>query len=932
MKKQFTMRYIHLFLALMVTAQFIEASGNGVDSIDTGLTVMKVRSAADSGEPFIVGGSYEGIVIRAEYDGTIEWKRPLSGYMIHDIWCQDINGDNCDEILVANADGMLYCIDSDGIVLWKFKPNDSGHLPPMYAVCVIRDEDGTPWVVCGGFDYNIYYLSNKGQLVKTIPSSGYSNFKTFAKKGKMKTPEQVHAVNFLRPLPQPDGSDILFVHAMNNHMQTPGAIYQFKPLQEKPFYTLDRVDAPSTIGDLHITNADDTGKCQVLLGTSKLGRDSIIRFDPETGDSITFKMTNLGAAGYRVAQAVTIPDGSSYRYFMMAGTHILLLDPDFGSEQRAVGKYAFNDIWRDSHGRVLLASNQSGGSCIHVINTSDPGWEQAFANLNPPGKIERILRNSDVVRSQIKNFRKPAWQRDALPVYLTWANKKDRQTKELIEEISAKYDSPIFLNSASSDKEKWDRSGLDNELFRNKRDKRMKYTLTQQEVLDNLLPSHEGAPGIAYWVGHGNDPYMFQLSTTKKVLDGAKGNKTVMILPEMEESAEASRFVINDLVYPIAEHAAKTNANLFMRSKNVFWSATVYEDVWADLIAGKYAKSIVPSMEETTDNTPELSLSGRIGLWAGGAVDSWGMRCSRDNPSFDRARQHSYQRLPNHFLRAFVYRLAMGAQYVNNTYVDQYYMSVVWELVAKGALYVPKRSEIVSFSPVHVSMTHPDHDYINQGTNTKWTNLYDLEFEKTNTFVFGRLHDAWMASPVNDWDFSSYAANVRDRRQNFLPPFNSGMVLITPPQSGVFADDKAPRGRLEDHLHPMYRGILKEFITDGRHYYSADGNNTYGARAHVGTVRKALEQGKRQLPVSVDGEVAWVVAQVAPKTLRLTLVDSGYLNPGRRSVKVHFHTVNPVGMTDILSGESFDARKSELEVEVPCGLFRFFDIQLTEPL
>ena len=70
--------------------------------------------------------------------------------------------------------------------------------------------------------------------------------------------------------------------------------------------------------------------------------------------------------------------------------------------------------------------------------------------------------------------------------------------------------------------------------------------------------------------------------------------------------------------------------------------------------------------EETTDKTMDLSLAGRVGMWASGAVDSWGSRAVPDNTSFDRLRQFSSQTLDNHFLRQIVYASACGAQYFDN--------------------------------------------------------------------------------------------------------------------------------------------------------------------------------------------------------------------------------------------------------------------------
>ena len=157
--------------------------------------------------------------------------------------------------------------------------------------------------------------------------------------------------------------------------------------------------------------------------------------------------------------------------------------------------------------------------------------------------------------------------------------------------------------------------------------------------------------------------------------------------------------------------------------------------------------------------------------------------------------------------------------------------------------------------------------------------------------------------------------------------------MITPPQQGVFADKDATRGKLTDHLHPMYKNIMKEYFTDGKHYYSADGKQTYAADEYYRTIEADIKNAARKLPLTVSGDVAWVVAQTSPKHLRLTLIDGGYINPLARTATVSFHTVKPAKMVDLLNGESFDtANPSSVKIDIPCGMFRFIDIELKEPL
>jgi hypothetical protein len=74
-----------------------------------------------------------------------------------------------------------------------------------------------------------------------------------------------------------------------------------------------------------------------------------------------------------------------------------------------------------------------------------------------------------------------------------------------------------------------------------------------------------------------------------------------------------------------------------------------------------------------------------------------------------------------------------------------------------------------------------------------------------------------------------------------------------------------------------------------------------------------------------------VTAQSAPNHLRLTLIDSGYINPKTRTATVHFHTVKPVKMVDLIGQTRFNiGNASTVRIDVPCGMFRFIDIEMKE--
>jgi hypothetical protein len=608
------------------------------------------------------------------------------------------------------------------------------------------------------------------------------------------------------------------------------------------------------------------------------------------------------------------------------------MDFDAGNAEYLETSFAFFGLWQDEN-KILLASSQSGGSCIHILDLDQSGWKDGFRNIQAEGKLKTILENTDMVRESIQNYAKPGYVRDPLPLYFLEGNPSSGTAKIVADDIRANYDSPVFLNSQWwNGAEDWDRSAMANETYRNKRDARREYNRTQQQVVEFFASMYDEY-GIGTWGGHGNDPYYYQLSTHKLILDTAMGRKTVLIFPELEDHSPDFAWVMEDLFYPLAEYAQSRNAQIYVRSKGNFWNGNAHLPMWRKMLDGKYPEVFIPSMEETTNKAVDISIPSRIGIWASGSADYLGHRSVPDNPSFDRSRQYGYQRIPNHFLRHSVYMIAQGATYINNFALNPDYMSVLWNLIAKEALFIPRPNEVLSYSPAHLSMQNPDEHFMLEGSSVKWSVFYDEQFEKNNPFVFSRQNGTWPGAKLTEWDFSRFASGVKDRRQNFLPPTPFGLVLITPPQEGAYASPSSQRGALIDHLHPIYRDIMKEYYTDGRDYYSADGSQQFPADEYDKIIEQDIREKSLLLPLTVEGDAAWVLAQLDETHLRLTLVDNGYLNPDDRIVRVRFHTVTPLSMTDILDGSSFDVSdKANVKVDIPCGLFRFIDIELNAGL
>ncbi len=931
---------ILLFISHALSGQSKVNSNKGVVSIDTKYTITEVRTALNKKQSYIIATSYEGVIIAVSYKGDILWENKLSGYMNHDIWTGDINNDGIDELFAANANGNLYCLDSKGDILWQFKQNEA----PMYSVCVINKNEKA-YVVCGGYDNSYYYLSSKGELVKEVDSKTYSIERPFSKaKHKELPPKGLHLTNFIRPAKK-EGKDILVVHGVQNSMNGNGSVYLFNVLESQPYQTI-KIKKRGPFGDLKVVDNDNDGNSEILLGRvgAKPKGNHVFVIDVKTNKESLIDLKKikknkaLNRGMYRVIQPTVFKNAGKPAYLIMQGSNIVVSDlsQNIANAEVVSTRFSFNDLHKDPNSnKLILASSQSGGSAIHIINLDKNSWKKEFKKLNPPGKIHAIIANTKEIRNNLKNFKKPASQYESAKVYFMTESRRDESAATVIKSIETKYDNPIFLNGGNFDKEKWDRSAMTSEIYRNKRDGRMKYTLTQAEILEKITKKHNQSKGkgISYWGGHGNDPYMYQVSTTMKGLDIANGKKTVLVYPEVVDSSDEFKFVMNDLILPIANYAKDRNGNLFMRNKHLFWQADVYTDKWESLVSGRFANVFVPSMEETTDKSMELSFTSRMGLWASGSVDSWGARCARDNASFDRLRQHSNQTLPNHFLRTMIYTISSGAQYINNFSVDQEYMSFLWELIAEGVLYVPKRSDILSFSPVHLSINNPNETYLKTASNVKWLTFFKKDGDNLDDYAFSRLNGTWPGAPLTKWDFSRYAAGATERRLNFIPKYNNGMVLITPPQNGAFVDKDAVRKPLVDNIHPWYKNIMKEYHTDGKNYMSADGKEIFKPREYYKIIKNDIEKSKSLLPLSVSGNVGWVVAQTGPKNLRLTIVENGYINPNRVTATVKINNIKVVNIKDILNKEEFEIDTNlEVKIEIPLGGFRFIDIELKNNL
>ncbi len=103
------------------------------------------------GKKEIIFGSENGILFVLDVNGNLVWKFKTSGKIRSDILVEDINEDDFPEIVFGASDGFLYCLDYTGNVLWRY---DAGS--PI---------ESAPALLSGVDDDIVLFGTNEGKLI-----------------------------------------------------------------------------------------------------------------------------------------------------------------------------------------------------------------------------------------------------------------------------------------------------------------------------------------------------------------------------------------------------------------------------------------------------------------------------------------------------------------------------------------------------------------------------------------------------------------------------------------------------------------------------------------------------------------------------------------------------------------------------------------------
>ncbi|OPZ11001.1 MAG: Lambda-carrageenase precursor [candidate division BRC1 bacterium ADurb.BinA364] len=414
-----------------------------------------------------------------------------------------------------------------------------------------------------------------------------------------------------------------------------------------------------------------------------------------------------------------------------------------------------------------------------------------------------------------------------------------------------------------------------------------------------------------YEAGHGKDPFFLQLSTLQGVLEAAPTMAKAFVFAELERTDSDMEYAVRTHLIPLAELCRKQGtAKIYLRTKNVFWNANCYEDLWRDtLLSGRYRDVFVPSMEETNCRTQEISLSGRTGLWMAGLFDHVSARAVTDNATFSRFWETSPQQIQSHHLRHLALNAALGADIflVNNYQGDPLGYLPFIDMVEKGAIFIPRRGDLLSVSGLCLGMKSPMLYFLEHGSNGHDMNGFE---PGRGPAVFDRLDCYWAGSPAAEHDFSRYAMGTERRMLNFLPPNPYGLIASVPAETPIGPD-------------LPFQAMI---VTDGEVFYD-DSGRPVPAPEYMPIAQRKLLEAAEDMPLLVRGGAAWAAARVDPAHIRVTLIDPGYISPADRAAQIVLQRIKGLGCRDILSGEEIRLKDGVAHLTVPAGALRIVDIE-----
>lgn len=847
--------------------------------------IRKVVPGMNGSTPVLFVSELEGGAACYTTEGEKLWYHPTeSQAVLFEIEAADINGDGRDDLVTASGDGSIACWDSGGKLRWRFRPENK----VRFSEVAVLKRGKKVQVFAGGNDDVIYELNAKGELISSTKVAGVIRkleIGDFKKEG-----EPLLFVSTLK-LDKTGWAFFGFLDP-DNLKKVEGSLAQRNKLAVRQ----------SVHTDYRVQDFDNDGRDDLMVYINK---PLVTVLNGDFEEIFTFQFEGKAARGVkqRYAHALGTAFGpDSDQVLLSFGRAFYVLNKAgqlIGSnkERFAAADVCYHPVTK----RLYAAGSVSGDNAVHEFDPSQPEWWNQ--NTEWSGRMVDVTDNLNTLYKQVLAFQAPAYQTPAdKPWVMSYSGAVSEEVKNL------DFNKVQFVKQYIWS-ENYDRSDIIavvGEEYGKKRDKRKPYKDSQSDLVAKARALEKEGQSFIIWAGHGGDPFYMDVATQEAILEAAPKTCHGFLYAEMANIEDPRvHYFINQIIPRLTKACRKNGtAKIYFRYKQTFWATTVQMEPWKELfLSGKYADVLVPSTEDTNSFTQDLNLSGRVGMFAGGFVNDFGMRLIDDNPTGWRPLAPCQQKSVSPFLRSGVLRAAYGARYGiiwTMNYLEQPGMELLFALMGSGVLPQVEPEQMASIGSWHlldeVQEKH-GHGHL--------IDCYDAkDVEKVLSLGFA----GWGGASVPDHDFSRLGLGVHYRWLSFIPEMPYGMI----PMASIDLKD-----RLTKRKSPVMISNGEQGQVRGK-WVSAE---TFGAE-----ITKTAKAGAARLPVVVSG-ASWSSIRLDETHYRLVILDPHYLDPRDCDVTLTFQAGTPKSVRDILSKEPLTVTKNQAELTVPAGSMRFVDIE-----
>ena len=338
---------------------------------------LQPATVSKSGKRAIVAATFDGTVLCYTPDGKPVWEKKVNDYFPFDLAVADIDNDGLDEVFVATAGGTLDAYDADGNHSWSFSSK-----APLYQVCPVKTGSGEWVILTGGIEEKVFALSTKGVLLNSFKAG-----------------------DVVRHIRKGDilGSDKEYVAVATTSSGLGGKLSlmlldpeTLNPLWSKTDLGSSAHNSGRRFFSMIIFDLNHDGRQDIVLGGSWGDHGRILGFDYKGEQIVDSSDPMVPSRPYQMnlLTRVNLKDSIGENIFGIFGKYLIIYNRNGKIQTLLKSNYDFTGGAFDSQtSTYYLGSSPSGGDGIYALHLNRKGWQKAFEEIEPCGKLLQVQKN-----------------------------------------------------------------------------------------------------------------------------------------------------------------------------------------------------------------------------------------------------------------------------------------------------------------------------------------------------------------------------------------------------------------------------------------------------------------------------------------------------------------------------------------------------------